>query len=91
MTNYILTGNLDVNGDMAIHGTVYDIKSLGALVKKLEEGGYKNIMELTRNQRTLDCNLEVDGNLIVVTFDCSITSKLFTSGSLTMLNTEVLE
>jgi malonyl CoA-acyl carrier protein transacylase len=46
MTNYILTGNLNVNGNMVITGTVYDIKSLGTLVKKLEEGGYKNIMEL---------------------------------------------
>jgi len=91
MTNYILTGNLNVNGDMCINGTVYDIKSLGTLVKKLEEGGYKNIMELTGNNRTIESNLVVDGDLIVVTFDCSITSKLCTRGTLTMINTEVLE
>lgn len=41
MTNYILTGNLNVEGNMVILGTVYDIKSLGTLVKKLEEGGIK--------------------------------------------------
>ena len=91
MTNYILTGNLNVNGNMVITGTVYDIKSLSALVKKLEEGGYKNMMELTGNDRTIESNLEVNGNLILVTFDCSIKSELNAFGTMTMLNTEVLE
>ena len=48
-------------------------------------------MELTGNNRTIESNLVVDGDLIVVTFDCSITSKLCTRGTLTMINTEVLE
>ncbi|QOR60153.1 hypothetical protein [Bathycoccus sp. RCC716 virus 1] len=91
MVNYILTGNLNVNGNVLITGTVYDIKSLSTLVKKLEEGGYKDMMELTDNERTIDCNLEVNGNLILVTFDCSIKSELNASGTMTMLNTEVLE
>ena len=91
MTNYILTGNLNVNGNMVITGTVYDIKSLSALVKKLEEGGYKNMMELTGNDRTIYSNLEVSGDLILVTFDCSITSKLCTHGTMSMLDTQVLE
>jgi len=91
MTNYILTGNLNVNGNMLIAGTVYDIKSLGTLVKKLEEGGYKNIMELTGNDRTIDYDFEVNGDLILVTFDCSITSKLCTRGTISMLDTQVLE
>lgn len=91
MTNYILTGNLNVNGNMLIAGTVYDIKSIDALVKKLEEGGYKNIMELTGNDRTIDYDFEVNGDLILVTFDCSITSKLCTRGTMSMLDTQVLE
>ena len=91
MVNYILNGNLNVNGNVLITGTVYDIKSLSTLVKKLEEGGYKDMMELTDNERTIDCNLEVNGNLILVTFDCSIKSELNASGTMTMLNTEVLE
>ena len=33
MVNYILTGNLNVNGNVLITGTVYDIKSLSTLVK----------------------------------------------------------
>ena len=49
------------------------------------------MMELTDNERTIDCNLEVNGNLILVTFDCSIKSELNASGTMTMLNTEVLE
>lgn len=91
MTNYILTGNLNVNGNMVITGNVYDIKSIDALVKKLEEGGYKNIMELTGNDRTIDYDFEVNGDLIFISFDCSIKSELNTSGTITMLNTEVLE
>jgi len=91
MTNYILTGNLTVNGDMRINGTVYDIKSHDTLVKKLEEGEYKNIMELTGNNRTIESDLVVDGDLILYSTYCSITSKLCTRGTLTMNNTEVLE
>jgi len=67
--NYILTGNLNVGGDAVIAGTVYDIKSLSTLVKLLAQGGYKDLMEVTNNQRTID-NLEIDGDLILVTFEC---------------------
>ena len=91
MTNYILTGNLNVNGDMCINGTVYDIKSHDTLVKKLEEGEYKNIMELTGNNRTIESDLVVDGDLILYSTYYSIKSKLCTRGTLTMNNTEVLE
>ena len=49
--NYILTGNLNVTGDAVIAGTVYDIKSLSTLVKLLARGDYKDLMELTNNER----------------------------------------
>lgn len=48
-------------------------------------------MELTGNDRTIYSNLEVSGDLILVTFDCSITSKLCTNGTMSMLDTQVLE
>jgi hypothetical protein len=67
--NYILTGNLNVTGDAVIAGTVYDIKSLSTLVKLLAQGDYKDIMELTNNERIID-KLEVNGDLILVTFEC---------------------
>ena len=69
MVNYILTGNLNVNGNVVVTGTLYDIRSLSTLVKKLEEGGYKDMMELTNNERIID-NLEVN-DLILVNFDCA--------------------
>jgi hypothetical protein len=89
MANYILTGNLNVNGNVVVTGTLYDIRSLDTLVKKLEEGGYKGMMELTNNERTID-NLEVN-DLILVNFDCSIKSILNVSGTTSSINMEVLE
>jgi len=68
-SNYILTGNLNVGGDVVIAGTVYDVKSLSTLVKLLAKGGYKDLMEVTNNERTID-KLEIDGDLILVTFEC---------------------
>ena len=88
MVNYILTGNLNVNGNVVVTGTLYDITSLYTLVKKLEEGGYKNMMELTNNERTID-NLEVN-DLILVNFDCSIRSVLNVRGTTSALNVEIL-
>jgi len=87
MVNYILTGNLNVNGNVVVTGTLYDIRSLDTLVKKLEEGGYKDMMELTNNERTID-NLEVN-DLILVNFDCSIKSVLNVNGTISS-NIEIL-
>ena len=88
MVNYILTGNLNVNGNVVVTGTLYDIRSLDTLVKKLEEGGYKDMMELTNNERTID-NLEVN-DLILVNFDCSIRSFLNVRGTTSAINVEIL-
>jgi hypothetical protein len=91
MVNYILTGNLNVNGNVVVTGTLYDIRSLSTLVKKLEEGGYKDMMELTNNERIID-NLEVN-DLILVNFDCaeSWASMLNVNGTMSSINVEVLE
>ena len=89
MANYVLSGSLDVTGDVLITGTVYECRSLSALVNKLEEGGYKDIMQLTNNERTID-KLEV-GNLILVTFECREQSILNVLGESSSINIEVLE
>ena len=89
MENYILIGNLNVNGNVMITGTVYDVRSLSSLVKKLETGGYKDVMELTDNERTID-NLEVN-DLILVSFECEEKSILNVLGAMDSVNMEVLE
>jgi len=90
-SNYILTGNINVTGDAVIAGTVYDVKSLSTLVKLLARGGYKNLMELTNNQRTID-KLEVDGDLILVTYECgpesSTLNVLGTTSSMQVVSLE---
>ena len=89
--NYILTGNLNVTGDAVIAGTVYDIKSLSTLVKLLAQGEYKDLMELTNNQRTVD-KLDINGDLILVTFECgperSTLNVLGTSSSMQVVSLE---
>lgn len=89
MANYVLTGSLDVLGDALITGTVYECRSLGALVNKLEKGGYKDIMQLTNNERTID-KLEVR-DLILVTFECTEQSILNVLGDSSSINIEILE
>jgi len=89
MTNYVLCGELTVKGNLLVKGTIYDVKSLNGLVKKLEKGGYKDMMELTNNKRTID-DLEVD-DLVLVTFDCKERSILNVCGTSTSMNMEVLE
>ena len=90
-TNYILTGNLNVTGDVVIAGTVYDIKSLSTLVKLLAQGEYKDLMELTNNQRTVD-KLDINGDLILVTFECgpekSTLNVLGTTSSMQVVSLE---
>ena len=89
MANYILIGNLNVNGNVMITGTVYDVRSLSGLVKQLATGGYKDLMELTDNERTIG-NLEVN-NLILVSFECKEKSILNVLGAMDSVNMEVLE
>lgn len=89
MANYILCGELTVNGDVLIKGTVYEANSLSSLVKKIGKDDYKDIMELTSNKRTID-TLEVD-DLVLVNFECEEKSILNVCGTSTIINTEVLE
>lgn len=89
MSNYILCGELTVNGDVLIKGTVYEANSLSSLLKKIGKDDYKDIMELTANKRTID-TLEVD-DLVLVNFECEEKSILNVCGTSTIINTEVLE
>ena len=89
MANYILCGELTVNGDVLVRGTVYEANSLSGLVKKIGKDDYKDIMELTSNKRTID-TLEVD-DLVLVNFECEEKSILNVCGTSTIINTEVLE
>lgn len=89
MVNYVLCGELNVKGNALIKGTICEVKSLTSLVKKLEKGGYKDMMELTNNKRTID-DLEVD-DLVLVSFDCKEKAILNVFGACTSMNTEVLE
>ena len=89
MANYVLCGELNVKGNLLVKGTICEVKSLSSLVKKLEKGGYKDMMELTDNKRTID-DLEVD-DLVLVTFDCKERSILNVCGTSTSMNMEVLE
>lgn len=89
MSNYILCGELTVNGDVLIKGTVYEANSLSSLIKKIGKDDYKDIMELTSNKRTID-TLEVD-DLVLVNFECEEKSILNVCGTSTIINTEVLE
>lgn len=89
MANYVLCGELNINSNVLIKGNVYDVRNLSSLVKKLEKGGFRDIMELTNNKRTIN-NLEVD-NLILVNFDCKDKSVLNVLGTSQVTNMEVLE
>ena len=89
MSKYVLCGNLTVQGNLTVRGNVFTVMSMTALVKKLEEGGYKNIMELSNNQRTVD-SLEVD-DIIFISFDCDDQSELVVLGSCVTTNSITLE
>ena len=89
MTNYVLYGELTVNGDVIIKGTIYEANDLSSLEKKTKTGEYKDIMELTNNKRIVD-NLEVD-DLILINFECEEKSIFNVLGTSTIINMEVLE
>jgi|TARA_B100000925_G_scaffold203336_1_gene154318 predicted ATP-dependent serine protease len=89
MSKCIVCGNLTINGDLTVTGNVYNVMSMKALIKKLEEGGFKNITELTNNQRTVD-SLEVE-DLIFINFNCDDQSELVVLGNCTTVNSITLE
>jgi hypothetical protein len=51
MAKYFLCGELNVNGNALIKN-IYDVRNLSSLVRILEKGGFKDIMEFTNNKRT---------------------------------------
>lgn len=89
MSKCVVCGNLTINGDLTVTGNVYNVMSMKALIKKLEEGGFKNITELTNNQRTVD-SLEVE-DLIFINFNCDDQSELVVLGSCVTMNSITLE
>ena len=88
MKNYVVCGKLTVKGNVTINGTIYNVQNMSALITKLAEGNYKNIMELTNHERIVD-SLELD-NIIFISFDCDEQSELVVLGSCVSMNTEVL-
>ena len=89
MSKYVLCGKLTVKGNLTVKGSIFNIMNMTAFIKKLEEGGYKNIMELTNNQRTVD-SLEVD-DIIFINFNCDHQSELVVLGSCVTMNSTTLE
>lgn len=89
MSKCVVCGNLTINGDLTVTGNVYNVMSMKALIKKLEEGGFKNITELTNNQRTVD-SLEVE-DIIFINFNCDDQSELVVLGSCVTMNSITLE
>tara|TARA_B100001093_G_scaffold517422_1_gene598923 strand:+ start:610 stop:879 length:270 start_codon:yes stop_codon:yes gene_type:complete len=89
MSKYVLCGKLTVEGNLTVTGNVYNVMSISALINKLEEGGYKNIMKLTNNKRTVD-SLEVD-DIVLINFDCIDQSELVVHGSCVTMNSTTLE
>ena len=88
MRNYVVCGKLTVTGDVTINGTIFDVQNMSALVTKLAEGNYRNIMELTNHERTVD-SLELD-NIVIISFDCDYASELNILGSVVSMKTDVL-
>jgi len=89
MNNYVVCGKLTIEGDIIVNGTVFNVKSLGGLVKVLEQGSFKNIMEFTNNETVIK-QLTLD-NLVLVDFECSDKSELTISGSCTCIDTKTIE
>lgn len=89
MANYVVCGKLSVLENAIINGSISDVRSLSGLVKKLQEGGYRDVMELTDNKREIK-ELNVD-NLVLINFECTDKSDLSISGTTTALNMEVVE
>tara|TARA_B100001741_G_C16535443_1_gene591682 strand:- start:1026 stop:1295 length:270 start_codon:yes stop_codon:yes gene_type:complete len=89
MSKCVVCGNLTINGDLTVTGNVYNVMSMKALIKKLEEGGFKNITELTNNKRTVD-SLEVE-DIIFINFNCDDKSELVVLGSCVTMNSITLE
>ena len=89
MANYVVCGKLSVQENAIINGTISDVRSLSGLVKKLQEGGYRDVMELTDNKREIK-ELNVD-NLVIINFECTDKSDLCISGTTTTLNMEVID
>lgn len=89
MANYVVCGKLYITDKLIVKDTVYYVQSVSALVKKLEEGGYKNITELTNTENTVD-NVVVD-NLIIINFNCDEMSEINVNGEYTHTNYVNLE
>lgn len=94
MNNCVISGKVTVENNLTVNGTVYDVRSLDGLIKVLEQGNFKNIMETINS----DCPVEelrikelnVD-NLVIVNFEACGPGILNVNGSITSINTEVIQ
>jgi hypothetical protein len=94
MNNYVLCGKLTVERDVIVNGTVYDVRSLNGLIKVLEQGKFKNIMESINNNCPVKelkiKELNVD-NLVIVNFEACGPGELNVWGNITSINTEIIQ
>ena len=94
MNNCVISGKVTVENNLTVNGTVYDVRSLDGLIKVLEQGNFKNIMETINS----DCpvkelrikELNVD-NLVIVNFEACGPGILNVNGTITSINTEVIQ
>ena len=94
MNNYVLSGELTIENNLTVNGTVYDVRSLDGLIKVLEQGNFKNIMESINSDYPVKelriKELNVD-NLVIVNFEACGPGILNVNGTITSINTEVIQ
>tara|TARA_Y100000389_G_C16982444_1_gene280976 strand:+ start:186 stop:473 length:288 start_codon:yes stop_codon:yes gene_type:complete len=95
MNNCVISGKVTIENNLTVNGTVYDVRSLDGLIKVLEQGNFKNIMdgvhwsELDVGELRIK-ELNVD-NLVIVNFEACSPSILNINGTMTSINTEIIQ
>ena len=94
MNNCVISGKVTVENNLTVNGTVYDVRSLDGLIKVLEQGNFKNIMESINSDYPVKelriKELNVD-NLVIVNFEACGPGILNVNGTITSINTEVIQ
>lgn len=95
MNNCVISGKVTVENNLTVNGTVYDVRSLDGLIKVLEQGNFKNIMDGVHwsevdveELRIKELNVD---NLVIVNFEACGPGILNVNGIITSINTEIVE